>query len=191
MYQPSRLAQAGFAGLVGGLVGSFAMNLFARTAAAVGGGREAPGSAPGADRFGRGVQPPQSVTTADQDATVKAGTTLYEAVSTSQPEYETQQWLGTAAHFAFGGGAGLVYGLLSARAPALTKGYGTFYGALVWAVADEGVIPALGLSRRPGDLRPAVHAYALLGHFVYGVTLEAVRRYSADGHSDTARRLRA
>ena len=58
----------------------------------------------------------------------------------------------------------------------LRKGFGSFYGTLVWAIADEGVIPAFGLSREPRDVSADVHAYALSGHCVYGAALECVRR---------------
>jgi uncharacterized membrane protein YagU involved in acid resistance len=165
------------------------MNILARCVAAAGNGREAPGAAPGADRFGRGVQPPQALGTADQDATVKVGTGVYRAVAADEPDRITQQWLGSAAHLSFGAGAGFAYALLARRIPVLTKGYGVLYGTLVWALADEGVIPALGLSQRPEEIRPGVHAYALLGHFVYGATLETVRRYRTTGGHEQRRLL--
>jgi hypothetical protein len=46
----------------------------------------------------------------------------------------------------------------------------------VWAIADEAAMPALGLSRGPRQLTRGMHAYSLLGHRMYGATLEAVRR---------------
>jgi hypothetical protein len=36
---------------------------------------------------------------------------------------------------------------------------------------------------------PGVHVYALLGHFVYGATLEAVRRYGTTGTQEGHHRL--
>jgi uncharacterized membrane protein YagU involved in acid resistance len=165
------------------------MNMFARCVAAAGNGREAPGAAPGRDRFGRGVQPPQARGTADQDATVKVGTAVYRTVAGDEPDRTTQQWLGTAAHLSFGAGAGCAYGLLARRIPVLTKGYGVLYGTLVWALADEGLIPALGLSRPSQEMRPGLLAYALLGHFVYGAALEAVRRNVTTGSHERRRLL--
>jgi hypothetical protein len=54
---------------------------------------------------------------------------------------------------------------------------------LVWAAADEGAMPALGLSRGPRELPWSVHAYALLGHCVFGATLETTLRSVVDkGH---------
>ena len=163
-------------GLAGGLLGSFAMNAFGRAVIARGNGREADGAAPGGDRTGRGVQPPQAEGTADQDATVRAGSMAYRAVTGEEPGRPAKRWLGSAAHYGFGGTVGAAYALAAERAPVVRAGYGLLFGGLVWAIADEGIIPALGLSRGPGRLRPGVHAYALLGHFVYAATVESVVR---------------
>src|SRR3954468_8955737 len=78
--QPSVLA-----GVAGGLIAGWTMNMFSRAAAALGGGREAPGAAPGRDRFGRGAQPPQALSTADRDATVLIGSALYRTVAGRDP----------------------------------------------------------------------------------------------------------
>ena len=171
-------------GLAGGLLGAFAMNVFARAAQRVTRGREAVGAAPGRDRVGRGVQPPQADGRSDQDATVRVGTVAFRAVTGHEPGREARPWLGSAAHYAFGATAGLVYALLARRTPVITQAHGVLYGALVWAIADEGLIPALGLSRGPRRLSSGVHLYALAGHFVYGVTLESVRRQA--GHLNDA-----
>jgi uncharacterized membrane protein YagU involved in acid resistance len=83
------------------------------------------------------------------------------------------------AHYAFSAALGMNYLLASEQAPDLRRGYGTAYGSLVWAAADEGVMPAAGLSRKPNEIPWGVHAYALAGHWVFGATLEACRRVAA------------
>lgn len=173
-------------GLAGGLLGSFAMNQFARVVSAGGTRREAEGAAPGGDRVGRGVQPPQAEGRAEEDAAVQSSAAAYRAITGIEPDRDTQRRLGTAAHYAFGGALGLAYGLLSTRAPSLRAGFGTLYGALVWAIADEGVMPALGLSRGPRQLTSGVLAYGLLGHFVYGVALESTLRLGQATHEPDA-----
>jgi hypothetical protein len=45
-----------------------------------------------------------------------------------------------------------------------------------WAAADEGVLPAAGLSKKPSEIPLGVHVYALGGYLVYGATLETCRR---------------
>jgi uncharacterized membrane protein YagU involved in acid resistance len=162
------------AGVAGGLIAGWTMNMFSRAAAAIGGGREAPGAAPGRDRFGRGAQPPQALSTADCDATVLVGSAVYRTVAGRAPNRDVQPWIGSATHYAFSAAVGAAYVLAVRRAPLLRRGRGLLYGAVVWSVADETVMPALGVSRGPRSLDPRVHAYALLAHLVYGATLDAV-----------------
>jgi hypothetical protein len=154
------------------------MNLFARTMAAATNGQEAQGAAPGDDRTGRGMQPAQAKGYADEDAAVRIGTIAYRALVRDEPTDDARPWLGSAAHYGFSATAGVCYALLAARAPAIRTGFGTLYGTLVWALADEGLVPALGLSRRPTELPLGLHLYALCGHWIYGGTLEALTRRS-------------
>ncbi len=170
------IGRAALAGVAGGLLGSLAMDVFARAMRAANGGREASGAAPGSDRDGRGVQPPQAEHHAEDDAPSRVGAIAFRAVTGRPPGRRTRVRLGTAAHYGFGAAAGLLYALASRRLPALRAGGGTVYGTLVWALADEGAIPALGLSRGPRALAPGVHLYALGGHWAYGATVECVRR---------------
>jgi len=173
---PARTLALAVIGLAGGVVGAFAMNVYARTARVFNEEREVPGAAPGRDRDGRGVQPAQARDRAENDAATRVGTAAYETVMRHEPDPATEPRLGNAVHYAFGAAAGTIYALASEELPMLRKGFGSFYGSLVWAIADEGFIPALGLSREPRDLPADVHAYALSGHCVYGAALECVRR---------------
>jgi hypothetical protein len=50
------------------------------------------------------------------------------------------------------------------------------FGSIVWAIADETVMPALGLSRGPRELTAGTHVQALAGHWVYGATVDFARR---------------
>jgi uncharacterized membrane protein YagU involved in acid resistance len=45
----------------------------------------------------------------------------------------------------------------------------------VWLLADEGIVPALGLSKGPKDYPLSTHAYAFASHLVYGIATEVVR----------------
>ena len=177
--EPRHTLQQGAIGLAGGLLGAFAMNQFARAVNAANGGRESKGAAPGHDRVGRGVQPPQAHGRAEEDAAVHVGTVAYRALAGHEPRASARPWLGSAAHYAFGGTMGVCYALLADRAPLLRTGYGALFGTLVGALADVGAMPALGLSRGPRQLPPGVHAFALAGHWVFGAALESVRRYGS------------
>ena len=181
----ARALQRFSAGFAGGIAGSLAMNLLVRAVGAARGGREAAAAAPGADRTGRGVQPPQAETVADDDATVRVGTTAYRAVTGEQPSHRTALKLGSAAHYAFGAAAGAAYALLAPSLPSLTRANGLVYGALVWMLADEIAMPALRLSRGPRSLSPGLLALGLAGHLAYGAALDAVRRTLARARAET------
>ena len=161
------------AGMAAGLLAGLAMNLFARATLSVS-GREAPDASPGADRTGRGMQPPQAKGRAEDDAAVRAGTAALTAVTGTIPSPETRRASGVAAHYAFSAMTGALYGLLSAAFPAIRAGRGTLYGAAVWIAADEIVTPALGLARPRRSQSAALQAYTLTGHLVYGCTLDTV-----------------
>ncbi|WP_026231614.1 DUF1440 domain-containing protein [Neolewinella persica] len=83
----------------------------------------------------------------------------------------------TAIHVAFGVGTGVLYGALAEEVPEMTAGFGLMFGTAFWAGTHGSVVPGLKLEPYPTEVEPrsyAVNEY--LGHLVYGMTLEAVRR---------------
>lgn len=168
------IAQACLAGALGGLLGGLVMNTYTRVVASSTGGHEAEGVAPGDDRVGRGMQPLQAETRTEDDAAVRVGTAVYEAVTGETAGPERRLRLGALAHYGFSAVSGIAYALLVRQVPALGRGLGTLYGTLVWATADETAMPLLWLSRGPGEQSPGMHAYSLVGHWLYGATLASV-----------------
>jgi uncharacterized membrane protein YagU involved in acid resistance len=83
---------------------------------------------------------------------------------------------GEFVHLAFGAINGAIYGVAAELEPRVTAAGGVPFGAGLWAVADEGMVPALGLSRGPREVSAGLLAYGLLSHFVYGMTTECVRQ---------------
>jgi uncharacterized membrane protein YagU involved in acid resistance len=164
------------AGLAGGLLGALVTNVYTRVTSTATGGHEGEGAAPGAHRAGRGMQPPQALHDANDDATIKVGSIAYQAITGRSTPASSRAALGAAAHYAFSTSAGLLYGIIASRFPPLRSGYGVAYGCLVWAVADEGIVPALGLSRGPRQLPLGIHIYSLVGHAIFGATLESALR---------------
>jgi hypothetical protein len=71
----------------------------------------------------------------------------------------------TAVHYLFGAAWGGLYGLAreSFHAP------GTVFGAMVWLVSDNLLLPAFRLAGWPNQYRLAEHRYALQAHLVYGL----------------------
>jgi hypothetical protein len=163
-------------GCAAGLLAGLVMNLFLRTVTGARGGREAAGAAPGDDRVGRGAQPPQAKGRAQDDATVRLGTLAYSALTGEEPTRATRSWLGTTVHYAFSGAVGAFYTAASPHVPMIRVARGVAYGTAVWILADEMMIPLLGLSRGPRELPPGVHAYAVAGHWVYGLALDSAAR---------------
>jgi hypothetical protein len=163
-------------GLAGGLFAGLAMNLFSRAVANATCDLEGEGAAAGTERAGRGAQPPQARGTADQDAATIIGAALYRTVTGADPDRSDRLRLGAAVHYVFSGVLGMCYAVTARQLPAVRAGFGTAYGTLVWAVADEGAVPALGLSRAPDELPAGVHLYALASHWIYGAALESVAR---------------
>lgn len=82
----------------------------------------------------------------------------------------------TVSRYGLGAAMGVNYMLASEQAPDMRRGYGTVYGSLVWAAADEGVLPAAARSKKVSGSPVGVQAYALGAHWVYGATLETCRR---------------
>ena len=110
------------------------------------------------------------------NAAVRAAGVVSEGVFGHRLAESEKEAAGAVAHYAMGVASGAVYGVTAEMLPAATAGAGLPFGAAVWLVADELVVPALGLSKPPTEYPPSTHAYALASHLVYGLTTEIVRR---------------
>jgi hypothetical protein len=159
-----------------GLAGALAMNQFQRLASRAGGGREAADATIGAPRTGRGPQPAQAIGNASDDATAKVANAALFAVGRELTDPQAKQLAGEFVHLAFGALNGAVYALAAELDPRVTAAAGMPFGSTVWVLADEGVVPALGLSRGPREASPGLLAYGFLSHCIYGITTEAMRR---------------
>ncbi|MGI9036959.1 MAG: hypothetical protein ACR2GD_13110, partial [Pyrinomonadaceae bacterium] len=83
----------------------------------------------------------------DEPANVKAAEAISENVFGHKLKKSEKEQAGEAMHWAMGAGSGLIYGLASELASVSTVGLGLPFGAAVWLVADDIVVPALGLSK--------------------------------------------
>ena len=174
---PSRsLINAAIAGAIAGVAGAVAMNQFQRLAACAGRGREADDATIGLPRTGRGSQPAQAIGNASDDATARAANAALSVVGKELTDPRAKQMAGEFVHLAFGALNGAVYAIAAELEPRVTAGAGVPFGAAVWAIADEGVVPALGWSRGPREASAGLLTYGLLSHFVFGMTTEGVRR---------------
>lgn len=83
---------------------------------------------------------------------------------------------GEAVHYSYGAIVGAAYGALAELYPQVSVGEGSVFGSGLMVASDEVMVPALGLSEPPTQHPPSVHINALISHIIYGVTCEWVRR---------------
>ena len=159
------------AGLVGGLVASWAMNGFQALTSKLADEIERAQGEQGKKKSESGGEQKEG-----DDATVKAATAISEGVFDHKLTKSEKKVAGPAVHYAFGTATGGFYGALAEVAPVVGVGAGLPFGAVFWLVADEAAVPALGLSKPPTEVPLSTHAYALASHFVYGLTTDLVRR---------------
>jgi putative membrane protein len=112
----------------------------------------------------------------EDDAAMRLANAISEVAFDHDLTRQEKEVAGAAVHYVFGITSGAWYGAFAEAVPAVTAGAGLPFGAFVWLTADEGVVPALGLSKAPGEYPLSIHAYSLASHFVYGLTTEVVRR---------------
>ena len=165
------------AGLVAGLVASWTMNQFQAAWTKATEGFEKPHGAQSMQpseggQPGRGSE--QSKESQD-DATVKAARAISEGIFGHELREHEKKAAGAAVHYAFGTATGGLYGAVAEFAPEVRVGAGLPFGAAFWLVADETVVPLLGLSKAPTEYPLSTHAYALASHLVFGLTAEIVR----------------
>ncbi|MBI3654371.1 MAG: DUF1440 domain-containing protein [Acidobacteria bacterium] len=112
----------------------------------------------------------------DAPATEKAAVAISATVFHHPLQQEEKKSAGEAVHYAMGAASGALYGGLAELMPQVTLGLGLPFGTAVWLVADEVLVPALGLAKAPTQYPLSTHASALASHFVYGVATDVVRR---------------
>lgn len=165
------------AGLAGGLVASWTMNQFQAAWTKTAEGFEKPHGAQSMQPS-EGEAPGQAVENKEQqdDATVKAARTISENILGHELKESEKNTAGAAVHYAFGTVTGGLYGAVAEFAPTVTTAAGLPFGVVFWVVADETVVPLLGLSQGPAKYPLSTHAYSLASHLVYGLTAEITRR---------------
>lgn len=170
------------AGIAGGLAASFVMNRFqmmwSRRSEGIekahgaqslkpGGGHEA------VDEIRRA---PRANSKEQEDATEKIADAVSEKILHRRLAKDEKESAGTVVHYIYGTATGAMYGVAAEYVPAIGAGAGLPFGAAVWLVADEMVVPLLGLAEDPPEYPLSTHVYSLCSHLIYGLTTEAVRR---------------
>jgi putative membrane protein len=161
------------AGMAGGLVASWIMNVFMeKTGPAIQGAMETLNGA--ADRPGATEQQDDAP---KEDATMRAADAVVSTITGGRHlSFEEKQKGGPIVHYAFGAAMGGVYGALAEYSPAARAGFGTAFAGALFAGADLVAVPALNLSSSSGDAPVSTLATPFAAHLVYGVATEGVRR---------------
>lgn len=156
-----RILRGALAGAIAGLVGAYAMERFQALWT----------------ETERRARPKQTAGAAkDQPTTVKAAERVAETVLQRELPVQVKPVAGEAVHYGMGMLSGAIYGAIAELLPIVRAGNGLLFGALLWWVADETAVSALGLAKRLSAYPPSTHAYALSSHLVYGFVTETVRR---------------
>jgi len=159
---PPSIVKGLAAGAIGGLVASWVMERFQYAWMALANNEE---------------QKQESVETSNEEpVTIKAAEAVSQKIFGHELAKNEKKIAGDAVHYATGGTSAAVYGVAAEFVPEVTAGAGIPFGTAVWLVIDEGAVPLMRLSKGPTEYPLSTHVYALVSHFVYGVTTEVVRR---------------
>jgi hypothetical protein len=169
------------AGVVGGLAAAWTMNQFQALLSKLTVGEERSHGAQslqqGSPDHGVGAELQAQGKDEEQDtAPARLANAIAVGVFDRELTRREKEATGTVFHYAMGVTAGAVYGVAAEAWPGATSGAGLPFGAAVWAIADEGIVPAAGLSKSPTAYPLSIHLYAFTSHLVFGLTAEAVRR---------------
>lgn len=168
-------------GAAGGLAAAWVMNQFQSLLTGIVEGAHKPHGAQstqnGTPRHGAGAElqklglDDERDNAAERTANIIAAKVLDYELSKNQKHVG-----GQVAHYVFGATTGAFYGAVAELLPRVSMGAGLAFGAAVWLVADEIIVPAAGLSKSASEYPVSKHAYALASHLVYGATTELLRR---------------
>jgi putative membrane protein len=173
-----------FAGALGGLAGTLAMNVAQRVWTHLA-DEAPPESAAGANDARDWQERVESQNSNELAAQAVARLTLGRELT--DPELAIAA---PAVHFSFGAAAGALYGAFAHR-EAPTWQSGAAFGAALWLIADEVAMPLLGLSRSTRERPVEMHLQSLASHLVYGTVAEQVRGMSSALLDDDGRTLTA
>jgi putative membrane protein len=113
--------------------------------------------------------------TKDEPATVKVAERVSKKLLDADVPEELKPVAGEAVHYTTGATIGAVYGFVAEILPPARMFNGLLMGTIVWWTADNMFVPAQKLGKKPEQVPPSKHAYALASHLVYGFTTELVR----------------
>ncbi len=149
----ARIVRGATAGLIAGVLASFAMDRFQAIVSRVAGSEDE-----------------------GEPATAKAADKVKIVITDAPVEKVDQPLAGQIVHYALGTGLGIAYGIAAEFRPQVAVGYGGAFGVGVAAALDLTAVPAAGLGSAPWKTDAQTQLYALASHLVFGTVAEATRR---------------
>ncbi|MCL4302565.1 MAG: hypothetical protein KJ077_43145 [Anaerolineae bacterium] len=165
-------------GLLGSVAGLTAMSLYWQYVAPALSDESSnnPGEKSGEDR----LQPLDDISLTGkqyrdgESSTAALGRILYQQVTGQEPKSpETRTALSYLVHWGYGLGQGGLYGAARSSVNNLDLAGGVMFGAGLWLLGDELVVPLLGLQGGPTTVSSAQHTHRLGAHVAYGLGLAA------------------
>ena len=104
-------------------------------------------------------------------STVKLANKISRAVVHHPIPRNKKNLAGQIVHYGFGASMGALYGALNYKRHNETLASGLSFGVVVWLVADNVLVPLMGLAKPPTETTIRTHLYALGSHLVYGASL--------------------
>jgi hypothetical protein len=168
------------AGVCGGLVASLTMNQFQALWSKLAGdewrSHGAQSLQQGSPRQGIGRElQAQGKDEARDDAAGRLANAISVGISGQELTKREKEVAGTALHYGMGAASGALYGGVAEIIPQVKVCAGLPFGVAVWLIADEGIVPAAGLSKSSAEYPLWINAYAFASHLVFGLTTEVVR----------------
>ena len=168
-----RLIGSTMAGIAGGLAASWVMNLFITQLGSKITEQLMTDEQREQQRQAASSQEQQS----SDDATMKTADAVVHAVTHGRHlSQQGKRRGGPIVHYTFGALMGGLYGALAESSRWTSVGFGTAFGAALFASADLAAVPALKLGPSPAEQPLAQQATPLAAHLVYGVTTDLLRR---------------
>lgn len=168
-----RSGAATIAGLAGGVAGLLAMRYVMKV-----GSRFVPESK--ARGFGKAPRHDVSIIgrrhRTNEPSTAAIGRMAYTRLTGHEPDEDTKARLSNGVHWAYGLGMAALYGALRGGRPTSLQrdlASGAAFGATLWVLGDEVMVPLLGLAEGPKATPPEGHLQTLAGHLGYGLATGA------------------
>ena len=164
---PGSLTRTLVAGGIGGLAGACAMSGFARLSGTLA-SRTGHLSERGATRIPYSEQ--------EWDATTRIAQAAARRLLNRRLNGKEERIGAAMVHYAVGAASGAAYAVLARRFPQVGKCSGAIFGAAMWLLSDELLMPATGTTRKLRNYSVLAQANALGEHIVYGVTTDNLLR---------------